>query len=213
MQDSAGVSGGLREAKKRATRRQLTAAARRLTLTHGLDGITVEMVCAEVGVSVRTFFNYFATRDDALVGDDLPMGDDEAHRRFVEGGPTGVLLPDLLSLVDPGDALREAGRDEFRTGFAVMMQEPRILARQLAHGMEHEQRLAGLVAARRGLTEPDALSLTTAALALTLLRRAVGQWVEADDDSDLGPHLQACLAAATSALHPDRPVPDDLESP
>ena len=60
---------GLREAKKAVTRRQLTAAARSLARQHGLDGVTVELVCAEVGVSVRTFFNYFASKESAVLGE------------------------------------------------------------------------------------------------------------------------------------------------
>lgn len=208
MQDSSGGSGGLREAKKRQTRQQLTAAARRLTLAHGLDQVTVEMICAEVGVSVRTFFNYFATKDEVLVGADLFPADDGAWRIFTAGGPGGSLLADLLVVLDPSSAIRETGRDELRTAFAVMMQEPRILAQQLARGMENESRLARMVAVRRGLTTPDPACLTVAALAQTLLRCAVAAWVEADDDSDIADHLQRGLAATTDVLCPAPAVPD-----
>lgn len=200
MQKSSIASCGLRETKKRATRRRLTTAAQRLTLDHGADGVTVEMICAEVGVSVRTFFNYFASKDDVLVGPDLPMGDDRARRGFVEGGPTGALLADLLTVVDPSDGIREAGRDELRMGFAVMQREPRILAQQIARGMAHEQRLAAMVAQRLGRTGPDTTCLTAAAMAMTLLRRAVADWVEADDDSDVSDHLRHGLDAATAVL-------------
>ncbi|WP_170315598.1 TetR/AcrR family transcriptional regulator [Nakamurella deserti] len=200
MQNSSDPVGGLRETKKRATRHRLTTAGRRLTLAHGLDNVTVEMICAEVGVSVRTFFNYFTSKDEALAGDELPLGDDESRRRFQDGGPTGVLLADLMTVLFPADGLHGDDREELRTAFAVMMQEPRILARQLARGMEHEERLAGMIARRQGLEAPDTTSRTAAAVAQTLLRRAVAEWVQADDDSDIATHIRRELVAATAVI-------------
>lgn len=203
MQSMHVAAGGLREAKKRATRDQLTSAARRLTLQHGLDGVTVEMICAEVGVSARTFFNYFATKDDALAGDLLPVGSEESRRRFVDGGPTGVLLADLIVLLDPTDMIGGADRDELRLGFTVAVQEPRVLARQLAHAMAREAGITDLIARRRGLPTPDAACSTAAAVAMTVFRRSVTDWVAADDTSPLQPYLDAAVTTVLTQLGPD----------
>ena len=59
---------GLRERKKRARREALIDATHRLVAEHGLDAVTVEAICEEAGVSARTFFNYFETKDDAVLG-------------------------------------------------------------------------------------------------------------------------------------------------
>jgi AcrR family transcriptional regulator len=57
---------GLRERKKRETRDALADAAVRLALKHGLDGLRVEDIAAEANVSMRTFNNYFASKQEAL---------------------------------------------------------------------------------------------------------------------------------------------------
>ena len=197
------VAEGLRTTKKRATRAQLISAARRLTLEHGLDGVTVEMICADAGVSVRTFHNYFPTKDDALVADPPELTDGDAAERFVSGGPTGALLPDLVDLLDPRDTVQDTDRAELRLAHAVLLREPRLLARQLAHAMAQEDRIAGLIAQRRGRDEADAACATVAAVAGAVLRRAFTEWVTADDGSPLRSHLDACLAVVMTELGPD----------
>lgn len=58
---------GLRESKKAATRLALSAAALHLSVDLGLENITAETIAAEAGVSTRTFHNYFASKEDALL--------------------------------------------------------------------------------------------------------------------------------------------------
>lgn len=58
---------GLREEKKRRTKRDLAVAAVELLLSEGRDGATVAAIAARAGVSTRTFHNYFAAREDAFL--------------------------------------------------------------------------------------------------------------------------------------------------
>ncbi|MFK0288759.1 TetR/AcrR family transcriptional regulator [Streptomyces sp. NPDC090499] len=61
---------GLRERKKAATRQALHEAALRLTFEHGLEKLTVEAIADEAFVSRRTFSNYFAGKEQALLHGD-----------------------------------------------------------------------------------------------------------------------------------------------
>ncbi len=58
--------GGRRERRKADTRRALEDAALRRFATDGYDATSVETIAADAGVSTRTFFRYFATKDEVL---------------------------------------------------------------------------------------------------------------------------------------------------
>jgi AcrR family transcriptional regulator len=62
---------GLREAKKLATRQQIAGVAMRLFVQRGFDHVTVAEVAAEAGVSEKTVFNYFPTKEDIFF-DEVP---------------------------------------------------------------------------------------------------------------------------------------------
>ncbi|WP_299570007.1 TetR family transcriptional regulator [uncultured Williamsia sp.] len=83
---------GLRERHKRRTRAALRAAALKLSLEQGYAATTVEQIAAAAEVSPTTFFRYFPSKEDALVGDDLL---EERPPMFV-GAPSGMSAFDLV---------------------------------------------------------------------------------------------------------------------
>ena len=58
----------LRERKRRETREAIERAAISLVDELGYEGVTVAMICDRAVVSQGTFFNYFPTKDAAIVG-------------------------------------------------------------------------------------------------------------------------------------------------
>jgi len=169
---------GLREQKKHQTRLDLCRAARRLVLERGLDATTVEDVARVVGVSPRTFFNYYETKLDAVVGPVGDVGTPQARAQFVDGGPTGVLIEDLTHLYAAGfDADGEVLEDISQVS-EIVRSEPRVLAGFVAAGAQHESAVAELLSARIDHDLAPEFAAFTAALMSTLTMRAalaVGQ--------------------------------------
>ncbi len=107
---------GHRNARGLATARRIGRAAVRLAGERGLEGLTVDMVCEAVGVSQRTFFHHFATKEDALLGLELPELDEDAARRYLSD-PDVPVLAGAIGLVrlpadladDPAAAVAKLG--------------------------------------------------------------------------------------------------------
>ena len=58
---------GLRERKKTETRAAIQQTVLFLALGRGLDAVTADEIAAAANVSVRTFHNYFGSKEEALV--------------------------------------------------------------------------------------------------------------------------------------------------
>src|SRR5687768_17015519 len=63
---AAGPAEGLRERKRRETRQRIAETGLRLFLAHGYEQTTLDTIAAEAGISRRTFFSYFKSKEDVL---------------------------------------------------------------------------------------------------------------------------------------------------
>src|SRR3974390_2681813 len=59
----------LRERNKARARAEIAEAALQLFFDRGFEGVTVDEIVNAAGVSRRTFFRYFETKEDALLAD------------------------------------------------------------------------------------------------------------------------------------------------
>jgi AcrR family transcriptional regulator len=194
------VSTGLRERKKRETHHALSQAARELVQQRGLEHVTVDDIAAAADVSVRTFFNYFSCKEEAVVGVEQGVLEDLADevRRRPEGeGPVDTLRAVLLAEADPGAILR---RWQLRN--ELVRRYPALLPRHLATSVQIEEALARALADRAGrdLADDPAPRIFVAA-ALAALRAALAWW----EESDGGTPLAGVLDAALAQLVPDLP--------
>jgi len=138
----------LRDQRKRETSRALTDVARRLTSEHGFAGFTVEEVCAEVGVSRRTFFNYFESKENAVFGFAAIDPRQEAlEEDFVTDG--GDLLDDFIRLTMARFELFNP-LDDAPAVFAIIEQEPRLIKAAFEQIAKNERRDMQLIVRRSG---------------------------------------------------------------
>ncbi len=72
-----------RDRKRIQMQHALETAATQLVHQHGFDNVTVDDIATEAGVSKRTFFNYFACKEDAIVGPPPREPSDEEVSAFL----------------------------------------------------------------------------------------------------------------------------------
>ena len=171
------MTSGLRERKKAATRLALHEAALRLVAQHGLDGVSVDDIAARADVSPRTFFNYFATKDDAVLG--LDPAELRRTADALAARPADEPAVEAMRAVQREQAVEMARETElWPLRLQVIEANPGLVGWLVTHFGEADRALASAVAERTG-TDVDADTLPTL-LALTagaVLRTALHRWL------------------------------------
>lgn len=174
--------GTLRERKKAATRQSLHEAALRLAMSGGLDNVTVEDIADEVGVSRRTFSNYFANKEDAVL-----HADRERTRRLID------LVRGRPASEKPWTALRRSAEQLYGqltlpdpvwvAQLRLLRRHPSLLARQAADQIELERELADVLLTR-GAEDPELARLMVATF-LAATRTAGALWFDSAGERPL----------------------------
>lgn len=202
----------LREERIASTAVRLTALARQLTVEHGLSGFTVDEVCDRAGVSRRTFFNYFASKDDAVLG--LSARGDAAAKeareaRFLAGGDPAAdglsprLLDDLAELCVDRWTSAEVTVEQVREVQAVVEREPRLLTRCIERVMADERADAELVERREGLPRGDARAAVAVSIMYALAGATFREFLAPAGTDGLADILARQLATARALLTHD----------
>lgn len=190
---------GLRERKKLATRQALRRAALALASERGLD-VTVEEICGQVEVSPRTFFNYFSSKEEAIVGEPPSLPTDEALAEFEGGGPTGDLWVDLRDVLAPHvrDALPSLREMHLRT--QVLEQHPELASRFMGGFVCIERRLVEAVARRMDTHTEDLRAQLVGVMASAAMRLSVRRWIATGGVQPVDGHVHAVFAELASTL-------------
>lgn len=170
---------GLRERKKEATRAKLSDVALRLAIERGVAHVRIEDIAAEADVALRTFSNYFPSKEAAIVGNAWKRV--ETIAAALEERPVEEPLPVSISA-----AVRQAFPRSPDRGWLERMillrEEPSLTAEIRKADMEVERALAGVLAARAGPGGEDEFRMRVlAATLVATIRTAIGFWVDLPD--------------------------------
>jgi AcrR family transcriptional regulator len=170
------VQPGRRERKKLATRQALQDAALRLVAERGLDQVTVEDISEAADVATRTFFNYFSSKEEALLGN-APEKVATVHRMVVERPDTEPPLEAVCQVLRTMMLGLAERREELLLRQQVIERHPGLLARQLGVYASFERALTAAVAERPRADRADPLyARLVAATAVAAARSAVSTW-------------------------------------
>ena len=169
------ASEGLRERKQRETRQRIAELALRLFLDHGYDGTTLDAIASAAGISRRTFFSYFKSKDAIIL---FGMEADSAE-----------LIAELLKTspdMPPLDAVRDVmvkriaryTTEEMTAIDNLMLSSESLLARKQAFYAKQEQAL--FLALREVWRQPERqTALRMVAMAsVGAMRLALQAWRE-----------------------------------
>lgn len=180
---------GLRERKKQRTRDALILAAHELFIAQGYDTTTVDQIADSVDVSQRTFFRYFASKEEVALSLQQMIS---AHflTAFRTRPPGEAPLDALRRTLDEtwddiGLAIEEIVPLELHTRmWQVIEVTPALISSHMRHYMAMEDALAEELAHRTGLcVESDPRPRVLVAAFSGVMRTAARHWGTHDDVS------------------------------
>ena len=207
---STGPSGSLRERKKLATRRALQRVALDLVAERGYSRVTVEDIAEAAEVSPRTFFNYFPSKEAAVLGAD-PERVERMRQRIVaepaEKSPLEALRSVMVEEVRQlAEELTELGGEP--AGWICRMKlaliDPQLKAAQAAHMTQFEHAVVAALAERLG-TDPgrDPYPVLLGSTAVGLMRAVILIWAGLGEAMALDTLTDSAFQALAHGLPPD----------
>ncbi|GAB2485968.1 TetR family transcriptional regulator [Nocardiopsis aegyptia] len=190
---------------RRAAYAEITDIAMRLFLSQGFDATTIDEIASASGISRRSFFRYFGTKEDIVLSDLVREG--EEARRALEERPESeppwtALRNVVLSVSGPSHD------HERRLKVTKMMYEtPSLRSRCFEKHLQWQEqivpevrrRLAGEHAVEQW---PDVRARSLVASAIACLDIAGEAWARADGDVPLGELLEAAFDAVGRTREP-----------
>jgi len=164
---------GLRERKKDATRRALAEAALDLAVENGYPAVTISDITEAVGVSRRTFSNYFSSKAECVAAvtqgwfDDIVLTLHEAPADL----PLDALLFDALTQV------AAFVPDRWEKIVSLCNSEPELQSMMAAVDAAHVEQLAAVVGGRVGLPADDIRVRMLSSYGITAGRLCLEDWV------------------------------------
>jgi AcrR family transcriptional regulator len=193
----------LRQRKLEVVRRALSSAGEDLFLSRGFERTTAEQIARAAGVSRRTFFRYYESKEDVLVERSDRWGEclyAELAARPRDEPPLLAIRNALVPAVEMGIA-----DPEFLRWVIRVLREKRVVRRAMMERRNRlEERIAALMAERLGAGRDDKKPMLLAFVTRALHDTAFNAWY--DDETDDIPGLVDGLIAQLRAVVAEMPA-------
>ena len=177
-------------------RAEVAEIAFRLFTEQGFDKTTVDQIAAEAGLSRTTFFRYFGTKEDVVLGKMAEVGHDVAAAlaaRPDDERPWDSLRRalDVITQTDPGDP------DRSRNLIRLLNDACALMTRQWDKTEGWQSMLAPEISRRLGGSAPgnDLRAWALAASAIACLNAALDAWTAGGGKDPLSTLLDQAMGA------------------
>ncbi|MGV9661836.1 TetR family transcriptional regulator [Nocardia niigatensis] len=194
----------LSETRRAATRREVALVAARLFIENGYAATTVDEIAAAAGMGLRTFYRYFAGKED-VVAPLLAIGT-QAWADELAACPPELSLREALSrsyrTATVGTLAAEGiAESRLRPLVLAATQLPALRATWLRVQYDCETQLIPIIAARTGRPAGDLDVALAAAMANAAVRLATELWAAGEESGTAADVVENCLTRlATSSL-------------
>ncbi len=188
----------IRERTRRLVQTELTSVAQDLFVAQGYDGTTVDQIAAAAGMSKRTFFRYFPSKDDLVIGKYDLFADRmaEALDERPADEPVWESLRRVFDITldyvqDDHQRARNETMDE------IVRSTPQLYARYLEKMQRVQELLIGRVALRLTDREYDPSDPRPAAIvgaAFACMQAARQAWFASDRSEEFGTYLDSAIS-------------------
>jgi AcrR family transcriptional regulator len=190
---------GLRERKKQRTKQDLQRVALELFVERGFDEVTTDDIAAAADVSKTTFYRYFESKEDVLLGtaaEKLALMRAALAARPDDEPPLDAVRAALLEVA----GLYEIDREQKLLINHITSTTPSLVARNLEHQAAWEELLRDYFADRAASTDPSLPAFVLAASVVATVRASVEYWLTHGAESPLPELVDRALALLVSDL-------------
>ena len=171
------ASESLKRLKQQVVRNALNAAAVELFLARGFENVTVEEIARTAGVSRRTFFRYYESKEDVMVEHSERLGElllAELTARPLDEQPLVAIRNALVPAMESGLVERSLLRDSIR----LLRKNTPLRRAMMEHRNRLEERIAALMAQRMHSLPGDNTPMLLAFLTRALYDSAFNAWYD-----------------------------------
>jgi AcrR family transcriptional regulator len=186
----------LAERKRQLVRDELTEAALKLLAFQGFEATTIDQMAAAAGVSRRTFFRYFQSKEDVIIEFLSDLGRQLSHGLSTRPAtePPVLALQNTLRVFT--DKFWEHPEKSQRLA-KVTVGTSALLARYLERQVTWRANLTAELAARMAVDPAtDVRPAVLVGVAFAAFDAALIRWVHQDAVTDLNALLADCFAVA-----------------